>query len=47
MFLKEISSLYFFCWQVINNLKEIENSPHLFVPDATVLCVGCVLHCIA
>ena len=22
---------------VINNLKEIENSPHLFVPDATVL----------
>ena len=22
---------------IINNLKEIENSPHLFVPDATVL----------
>ena len=23
--------------EVINNLKEIENSPHLFLPDATVL----------
>ena len=23
--------------EVINNLKEIENSPHLFVPDASVL----------